>query len=552
MGHNIEDPFKDENFADDHELLPPTNIGHVFSYILLKKAFEAEYIGQYKARKAYSFYKSGFVDKLYLLKGSNDRTIIKSKCIPSQRINEKKHELWFIINSGSGEVVSSYCTCTAGLAESCNHVIAALYKLEFANEYINSLPSTSLPCGWNEPARSDFTPRKVVEIDFVRHNTENKNPKHKLNNDRVLYDPRPIKYRTVTDDRKDFYIATIRKEFPKAVVNNCFTPPPTLDMPPPLPVIAENLLKSHRDHDFYIIQQFNAKLSFNDSQLNELEKATRFQSNSSTWWEQRKGRITASKFHEVNSKVRMMAKSKTTKMTPLVLSLCEPKKISAQPLTWGKTKEKVALEAFMKVEGIKHTKSKLLSSGLYVYKSNPFLGATPDGIFTCKCKDCEGRVCVEVKCPHSLKEGSISEGETYKKLAYLEMIDGEIKLKKNHAYYAQVTGQMAITGIQSTFFVVWTPKGPPLILKIAFDQDYWLEILPNLSLFFKSYVCPYLLCIKKIFHCPVCSEICLSDEESEKEVDKCFRCEQCYLWFHKKCCTEGSENVCLYCCENEE
>ena len=130
--HNIEDPFKDENFADDHELLPPTNIGHVFSYILLKKAFEAEYIGQYKARKAYSFYKSGFVDKLYLLKGSNDRTIIKSKCIPSQRINEKKHELWFIINSGSGEVVSSYCTCTAGLAESCNHVIAALYKLEFA------------------------------------------------------------------------------------------------------------------------------------------------------------------------------------------------------------------------------------------------------------------------------------------------------------------------------------------------------------------------------------------------------------------------------------
>eukprot|EP00111_Clytia_hemisphaerica_P018263 TCONS_00054007-protein len=199
-----------------------------------------------------------------------------------------------------------------------------------------------------------------------------------------------------------------------------------------------------------------------------------------------------------------MARSKTTKMSNMVLSLCEPKKVSAEPLTWGRTKEKIALEAFMKFEGIKHK----LSSGLHVYKSNPYLGATPDGIFTCKCKEC-----VEVKCPYSLREKSIIEGETYRELGYLELNNNELRLKKNHSYDAQVNGQMAITGTQYSFFVVWTPKGPPLILKVAFDQEYWYDMLPNLSLFFKSYICPYLLCIKKIFHCPVCSDICLSEEE---------------------------------------
>ena len=49
------------------------------------------------------------------------------------------------------------------------------------------------------------------------------------------------------------------------------------------------------------------------------------------------------------------------------------------------------------------------------------------------------------------------------------------KLKRTHAYYAQVQGQMGCTGAQCCDFVVHTKKGMS-IERISFDRGYWVEL----------------------------------------------------------------------------
>ena len=50
--------------SDDLKQFPKTNIGQVFTFILKTKSFSTEYTGQYKIKKAYSYYKGGFIDKI--------------------------------------------------------------------------------------------------------------------------------------------------------------------------------------------------------------------------------------------------------------------------------------------------------------------------------------------------------------------------------------------------------------------------------------------------------------------------------------------------------
>ena len=69
------------------------------------------------------------------IKGFNDPVCTEKSCVtPSQRIREQPHhdQLWILYKT-SREIVCSYCSCTVGLSKCCNHVIAALYKVEFSN-----------------------------------------------------------------------------------------------------------------------------------------------------------------------------------------------------------------------------------------------------------------------------------------------------------------------------------------------------------------------------------------------------------------------------------
>ena len=175
----ITDPFMESGWVDDVTLFPLTNIGQVFSYILSAKAFSTEYIGQYKVRKAFSFFMSGFVDKILVLPLQNGRSLIKTNVLPSQRLNDDKHNVW-ILFSDIGDVLTACCTCTAGLCRCCNHVVAALYKIEYANEKGLTKPTcTEIPCAWNSSNKNP-QPMKIKDMQFWKHNAS-KQPKHMIN-----------------------------------------------------------------------------------------------------------------------------------------------------------------------------------------------------------------------------------------------------------------------------------------------------------------------------------------------------------------------------------
>ena len=164
-----EDPLLPSNFVDDIKLCPNTNIGQVFAYFLENKAYETEYIGQYKLRKAYTFFKNGFVDKLLVKSVEEERTIIRASVTPSQRLNDDKYQLRIVFKS-DGSVITGLCTCTAGQSKCCNHIAAVLYKLNNANEKGYTNPAcTDEICNWNSSSKETY-PVKVKDINILQYN----------------------------------------------------------------------------------------------------------------------------------------------------------------------------------------------------------------------------------------------------------------------------------------------------------------------------------------------------------------------------------------------
>ena len=72
-------------------------------------------------------------------------------------------------------------------------------------------------------------------------------------------------------------------------------------------------------------------------------------------------------------------------------------------------------------------------------------------------------------------------------------MDGKLKLKESHYYYAQVQGQMAVGERPWCDFVVFTLKGIS-VERIRYNQEYWKDkLLPKLTSFYDNCVAPELV-----------------------------------------------------------
>ncbi len=160
----IQDPLASNNFEDNVRNWPPVDLGKIFHYILNSKAFEADYVGQYKVKKAFSYFKSGFVGQVLSEKLSENKTVLKSKVLPSQKVTSSSHTVWALIEK-NGDILTAYCSCTAGLSRCCNHVIALLYKIEYAvsEGYTNST-CTDIKCQFNDRSNKVIKGCKLKDI----------------------------------------------------------------------------------------------------------------------------------------------------------------------------------------------------------------------------------------------------------------------------------------------------------------------------------------------------------------------------------------------------
>ena len=175
-------------------------------------------------------------------------------------------------------------------------------------------------------------------------------------------------------------------------------------------------------------------VSICSNQAELVENKTRKQSNSNMWFQQRSGRITAS---------RLKAAVRTDIAQPsqsLIKSICYPEscQFSSKATQWGCKHEKTAIETYTNQQKPLHSGFSVCCSGFVIDPSYPHMGASPDGVVMCNC--C-GRGVLEVKCPFSCTDKMFLEA-TSELGFFLENCAGKFSLKKDHAYYYQIQVQM--------------------------------------------------------------------------------------------------------------
>ena len=139
--------------------------------------------------------------------------------------------------------------------------------------------------------------------------------------------------------------------------------------------------------------------------------------------------------------------------------------------------------------------------GFHISATHLFLGASPDGAIYDPQQNDHSFGFLEVKCPYTqaetfstsrdlLPEEDCSVSGFY---CACNPVTSTLKLKTNHAYFAQVQGQMAVGGSIWCVFVIFTRKGIH-IQHIKFDNVYWTErLLPKLEVFYDNCFAPKLV-----------------------------------------------------------
>eukprot|EP00112_Aurelia_sp_Birch-Aquarium-sp1_P019827 Seg4989.4 transcript_id=Seg4989.4/GoldUCD/mRNA.D3Y31 product="hypothetical protein" protein_id=Seg4989.4/GoldUCD/D3Y31 len=104
----------------------------------------------------------------------------------------------------------------------------------------------------------------------------------------------------------------------------------------------------------------------------QIEQLTRGQSGNKLWFRAREGRLTASKCHELYTKVNSLSRSRgpiKPRTTPLVASIINrTNDLSKLPaVKWGMQHEDDALKQFYATEAVQHKSFKLNNCGIFIH-----------------------------------------------------------------------------------------------------------------------------------------------------------------------------------------
>lgn len=205
-----------------------------------------------------------------------------------------------------------------------------------------------------------------------------------------------------------------------------------------------------------------------------IEKQTREQSASDVWQSERNRRITASNFGRI-----MLRKAAVTQK--FIDSLLNKKAFTSASTSYGISNEKVARNMYRKKTG-----NHVHDCGLLINPNFPCIGATPDG------KVChEGQAGIlEIKCPFSVRDMKIKDAVNSDKVRdfFLESVEGEICLKKNHNYWYQVQGQLLVSGAKFCDFVTYTRQDLNII-RVLPEKETMEEILSRMCNMYEKLFC---------------------------------------------------------------
>ena len=124
--------------------------GDITIYLLHTTSFATlDEVRNYKSLQSYRYFIAGWVVD-HKWKSFPDCCLVIGKVNHSYAVSSPPLEPWVVIKS-NGAVVCGHCTCMAGLGETCSHIGALLYWIEYQIQRHVAMTSTSKPNEWLQP-----------------------------------------------------------------------------------------------------------------------------------------------------------------------------------------------------------------------------------------------------------------------------------------------------------------------------------------------------------------------------------------------------------------
>ena len=219
-----------------------------------------------------------------------------------------------------------------------------------------------------------------------------------------------------------------------------------------------------------------SRINLTLDEAHKLEQSTRQQFQSAKWKESRIGRVTASRFGDV-----LLHRSPPSEF--FINSFFDTRQHSTTPapINHGLQNESKARNAYCSKTGFVTR-----TCGLVVNPSLPWLGASPDGVVEDPSMKYLGLL--EIKCPFTHRFSTV-EKACSDPVFFAMITDDKVALKREHKYYYQIQGQMALCQVSWCDFVIFTLQNFT-IERIPFNNEFWNKIQPQLTEFFFKYVLP--------------------------------------------------------------
>ena len=321
----------------------------------------------------------------------------------------------WVLAEKSGDLLLAHCNCMAGLGEACSHVGAILFACETAVKMRDSVTCTQELSKWLPTHKKKVPYLEVNQVNF----SSAKRQYHELASDKENM-PTAAKRRTAVtpptlSEVSEFFKILSNSNVKSAVLSvvspyNKDFKPKNIEIPSLKSHYSEDCIKLTYEQLLNVCNDIEISVTEKESEI--IESATRQQSASRIWFEQRSGRITASKLKSACH----TNPSKPSKS--LIRSICYPEahKFTSAATKWGCSHENTAMNAYEREMCTSHERFIVSDSGLNVNPKGPHLGASPDGFVYC---DCCGKGACEIKCPFSVKDDML-EIATNKKGFFLK------------------------------------------------------------------------------------------------------------------------------------
>jgi len=401
---------------------PDVEYGDIFNYCITSpNGYSQEELKAYKSLDAYKFFVDGWVSDIlvWVVPSQPKACVVTGRVRHSQKMLDDPLQPWVAVEK-KGLVICAHCTCTAGLGEACSHVAALLFLLEANSQMKKSLSCTSQPCYWLPPSFKNVPYAEVCDVDFTSapkklkkltsqttctSNAQSsslakttvsqtsslaKQPacttvsqssslaKTTVSQTSSLakqamcttVSPLSLAKKSIAPSASELHsffsalsevgkpaILSIIPEFCEAYVplrSTGAVPPPLSDL------YKEEFLSLSYPDLLKECEEAFVNLSVEPHQAAVVEEKTREQSNSKTWFQQRAGRITASRFKSAaHTDITQPSQS-------LIKTICYPEsyRFTSKATLWGCTHEKDALAAYKRQEQGLHSNLQVVQCGL--------------------------------------------------------------------------------------------------------------------------------------------------------------------------------------------